>query len=421
MTEKRRWTFSNIKTLSLGIGLSQLIGVLATPLITRVYPPEAIGVLGLYISVTGLLALLGTGQYHAAIPLAEDESEGRLLRVLSLSGVCAVAILAAAGLLISSKLQDSFVIDARVSKATFCCLITAGIVFQGVLVILQMTAVRAAAFQPLGVARMWQAATTVVVQILGGVAGLGQIGVIFGDLCGRASFSGTLARKLKKCGVSVFEGGLILQSAQRVAAKYWKFPAWSLPSVGCNQAALALPRVIFYSQYGPAVAGWFYLADRVIGIPMTTLGQGIGKVFYSEASRVVREERSNLRPFVLNVLATTARYAVLPVILLALGAYWITGPLFGESWAPAGHMIAALCPGFFMRLVVNPVIGILEVVGRQQILFIWNCSMLILVVLASVLPAALGASYVTTAGILSLAQATARLAFIVIILLVIKD
>ena len=74
-----------------------------------------------------------------------------------------------------------------------------------------------------------------------------------------------------------------------------------------------------------------------------------------------------------------------------------------------------------MRLVVDPVIGILEVVGRQQILFIWNCSMLILVVLTSVLPAALGASYVTTAGILSLAQATARLAFIVIILLVIKD
>ena len=64
----------NILTLMTGMGISQVILIAATPIITRLFSAGDIGVFGFYVTVISILVIFYTGRYEIAIMLPKSDS-----------------------------------------------------------------------------------------------------------------------------------------------------------------------------------------------------------------------------------------------------------------------------------------------------------------------------------------------------------
>ena len=62
------------KLLSANV-LAQVIGLIVYPILTRIYSPEDFGLLNLFLSIGGVLAILSTAEYYYAIVLPKEEQE----------------------------------------------------------------------------------------------------------------------------------------------------------------------------------------------------------------------------------------------------------------------------------------------------------------------------------------------------------
>ncbi len=71
-------------TLASGTAIAQLMLVLATPLLTRLYTPADYGTLAVYSSTLTVLLVLASLRYESAIPLPEDEDVAGSVLALTL-------------------------------------------------------------------------------------------------------------------------------------------------------------------------------------------------------------------------------------------------------------------------------------------------------------------------------------------------
>ena len=85
---------SKVMTLAGGTALAQLIGVAASPILTRLYTPADYGVLAALNSLVGFLVIPATMRYQLAITVAAEDRQARAL--LGVSLVSAVVATAAA-------------------------------------------------------------------------------------------------------------------------------------------------------------------------------------------------------------------------------------------------------------------------------------------------------------------------------------
>ena len=76
--------FRNVVTLMTGTTFAQALGILAAPLLTRLYTPEDFGVYGIYIALVGALAICAGGAYEQAIVIADQDNEAVNIMVLTL-------------------------------------------------------------------------------------------------------------------------------------------------------------------------------------------------------------------------------------------------------------------------------------------------------------------------------------------------
>jgi O-antigen/teichoic acid export membrane protein len=92
-----------------GTALAQGIGIISTPVITRLYNPSDFGLLGVYSSVLTILLVLASLRYEYAIPVPKDSSKAANLLILCLMIIAGVTgILCISFLLMGSKIAEMF-------------------------------------------------------------------------------------------------------------------------------------------------------------------------------------------------------------------------------------------------------------------------------------------------------------------------
>ena len=74
----------NVAVVASGTAAAQAIGMAFSPLITRLYGPEAFGLLGIYTSLLGVLGPITALTVPVAIVLPKDDDEAKRLAFLSL-------------------------------------------------------------------------------------------------------------------------------------------------------------------------------------------------------------------------------------------------------------------------------------------------------------------------------------------------
>lgn len=349
-------------TLVLGTGTAQLIVILSSPVLTRLYSPSTYGVFSVATSILSVLITVTCLRYEFAIPL--PESDVAAANVLALSLLSAVGMSLCASLVLWLAGGALLGLFGASSLSPYVLLLALGQLGGGVVSAFANWAIRTKTFSEIARMRVTQSFALVAVQVGSGLIGLGAPGLLVGDVAGRIAGSSRLARAAWRNHASSFRS-VSRPGILAAARRYRRFPIISSGSALLATLGLQAPLLLLAALYGTEVGGQYALASRICAIPLTLVAAAVGQVFIAEAARLARGEPAVLRSLFGRTTLSLARTAIGPAVILAIAAPVLFGPVFGEVWRQAGVFVAILVPSYFLEFVAGATGDVLYVLERQ--------------------------------------------------------
>ena len=349
-------------TVAAGTGLAQVIVLIATPFLTRLYSPADHGVLSMATSLLFVLISIGCLRYDFALPLPErDVDAANLLAVALLanavsSAIVAVILIGAGPALIPPLgLAPLGGLIALLAVAQFAGGATSALVHW---------ALRARDYTSVATNRVTQNAVLVGGQLAFGFVRAGApglfLGAVAGSCAGMLRLVATTWRRDRDALRRISPAGMAA-----AAQRYRRFPLVSSWSALLAALGVRAPLVLLILIHGTATGGQYALAERVLYLPLTLVAGSVGQVFVAEAAQATRTGAGGLVALYRRTTLTLARIAIVPAIAVAVVAPILTVPVFGAAWTEAGLYIAVLVPMFFMTFVATATGNVLNVVERQ--------------------------------------------------------
>lgn len=361
---KRRLPKGNfIKSVGVLVGgnaVGQGVVILASPLIARLYTPNEFGTLAVYASILAVLAAIAGLRYELAIPLPKDEQQAA--QILTLSFLALFATTGLSALLIGLLANQIVNWTNTPELKPYIWLLPAGMLAIGSYQNLNYWGIRKKAFKQIARTKVNQGVSGVVAQLGFGLAQLGPLGLILGQIVGQSAGILTLGRQLERQDLKQVTRAGIMTALRR----YKNFPLFSAPTGLMNALGRTVPSLLLASLYSIEIAGYFLLANRMINVPVQLVGGSVATAYYSKATEA-RSEQARLTSLFWKVARYLAVFGVLVAVPLALFGRQLFGFVFGQDWATAGTYAAALTALLATRLVVNPLSSTLSVIERQQL------------------------------------------------------
>lgn len=392
-----------VLVLVLGTVVGQVVLILSSPILTRLYAPADFGALSVATSIVSVLLTITCLSYELAIPLPEDDVDAS--SVLALTLLVNLVMSLAAGMVLFLAGPPILGFLGAVVLGPFAVLLAVDQLGGGVGLGFNGWAIRTKAFTVIAAASVAQSAALVSVQIGLGLFSSGAFGLVVASVAGRLAQSASLAWAAWRTHAASFRR-VTRASIAHAAHRYRRFPLLSSGSALLNTLGLQMPILMIIAIYGASVGGELFLAQRVAAIPITFFARSVGQVYTSEAARLMREEPPGIRALFLRTTGRIARLGVVPSALVGVAAPFLFGPVFGDDWREAGIYTAILAPMYFLTLVASPTSGTLDVLERQDLHLVREILRIVIVggaVLAAAalhLPAVGGIALLSAAGCL---------------------
>jgi O-antigen/teichoic acid export membrane protein len=361
----------NVAVVASGTAGAQAITMLFAPIITRLYGPEAFGLLGTFMAIVSVITPLAALAYPIAIVLPKEESDAQGLVRLSLGisvGMAAVAFLA-------FGLRGEWILSIVGASeiAGFALLIPVVILFSAWLQIAQQWLIRQEAFKETA------KATIAYSFILNSVKSGAGLSYPFASVLVSLQTVGialhaillVLAARLFAVRGSLRQEPNQPSTPLKLAHRYRDFPFYRAPQNFINAMSKSMPILLLAALVGPAAAGFYTLGQVVLGAPLQLMARSVGDVFYPKFTKAVHEQRP-LIPLLWKATAGLAVIGVMPFGLLVILGPLVFEMAFGDAWRPAGEYARWLAFMYFVGFMNPPAVAATAALGLQRGLVIYE-------------------------------------------------
>ena len=338
----------------------QALVILSSPLLTRLYSPEEFGLFAVFGALVGIAGSTTGLRFEYAVPLLGDEQDAAAMVGLVVLTSILLGLVAIAGIWFFGAFLAG-VVEAP-SLAPWLWLLPPAIVVWGFGSALSYWSVRRATYGVNGFNRTLQLGSQTAGQVGLGVAGLGAPGLILGYLLGYVVRMGHYLWRLTAADRRL----LVSPSFRRMwrnAQANWRYPAFAFPSSLLAQISQLAPALLVAALFGPAMAGFYALSQRIMGLPVRMLSEAASQVFLGEMRDLGQADLHRL--FLRTVILFTGLglIGMLPILLFAQPLFVL---IFGEAWREAGVLAQLLVPLYIARFVSLPISQLLNALNRQD-------------------------------------------------------
>lgn len=353
----------NVLALSTGTAGAQLITMLASPIITRFYGPEAFGVLGAFSAITNIIVPVAALTYPVAIVLPKRENEARGLMKLSFIVSLLISFIV---LLILVLFKDYVVNILNLSEiASYLYLIPAVIIFASIMQIMSQWFIRNNKFVLTAKATFYQSVIT-----NGSKIGIGYfypyafILVLLTTLS-YATRATLMLLYEKPSNIFKKSDKIDYISLAKLAKKYKDFPMFRAPESLITGLTHGLPTLMLTMFFGPAAAGFYTIGRTVLSLPTQLVANAVGDVFYPK----ITKEFNRGRDISKMILKTTN--ILMLISLIPFGIVILFGPtlfafVFGAEWVVAGEYARWISLWSITNFSNRPASRALAVINAQK-------------------------------------------------------
>ena len=336
---------------------SQLITLLAAPVLTRLYTVNDFGLFGVFSSIVAILGVVIVLKYELALPLQSNNS-----KTLHLAVSCfIIAILMIAIFSIPIFFLDEYflIFNKYNFLIDFRWIIIFSVALVGIYKILQYLALKRKIYQKITRASLLQSFTSAFIQITShnyGFSGL-IFGILLGQFLGILSLINNLNRKF-------FVIKIQKKKLFQILLKNKNFPlftSWgALAQVGVQQ----LPNILYAILFNPSVAGIIFLIQKVIKAPIVLFGRAISDVVLIQGQEAYKNKK--LLNFIEDVYSKLLKSSIAIIIFISLISENIFGFIFGENWSKAGKFLIFLIPFIIFQFSSLSLHSVFQILNKQK-------------------------------------------------------
>ncbi|GAA5495209.1 hypothetical protein Rhal01_01384 [Rubritalea halochordaticola] len=349
----------NLTILVSGAALAQLVGILAAPLLSRLYSPEDFGVVGLILAVVGVLSVISSLKYEMALVLEKNDENAAAIQKLCWRLLLSTTTLFGIVILTTPLWLGKWIHDEGLS--IYLPWSIPLIFLTGYFNILSFKKNRDGRYKTLSLAGVGRRSGLVLTQIIFGFCGAQVLGLVLGNLIGcMLAVAILLLTDRKQSPVQLKNTTSIPEQAR----KYRRFAIYSAPQNLLNALSQNIAVYILGYFFGVEVVGAYWLAMRLLQLPSNLIVQSVRQVLYKRFSET-RDEIEEVRRLYKKSVLTMSMLMIPVVLLMFLYGPELFGFVLGEEWTLAGEysswMVLWIAAGF-----VNPAAVCLFTVYSKQ-------------------------------------------------------
>lgn len=359
----------NIMSLLTGTLLAQLIPLLASPFLARMFSPAQFGEFALYMALVSPLAVIATGRYEMAIMLPKEEKEARDLVIASLL----VSLLFSALLALLMCVAGNFLLAAighpeLLANSRWPLLLPFSVFMISVYQVTNYWMNRKKAFKAAGVNKIVQTGSITTFSFVMGSFRVVP-GLIWGDIAGRFLAAVYTIRQIYRCDFNW--KGVEWGNIKKIARRYRDFPLFNSWAALLDTISLNIPVLIVSAGYTAQTTGYFNFTRQIIGVPLLMVSMTIAQVFYQRLSEKKLAGEA-LLPVFLNLAKTLFWIAVAYILVLLFAGESIFSFIFGAEWLLSGTYAKVLAFSFALKFIVSPLLISLPAVHAVKTDSLWK-------------------------------------------------
>ena len=367
----------NISILVGGSSLAQLLIVLSSPILSRIYNGEDYGLYGTYISIGIILVGVMTFRYDQAIVLEKDDADSMLLAKASIFFSVIVFILCFVVLwFFSDEIIDLF--GLNIDRKT-AILIPVYPLLVSVIGVMAFLFTKTGLFKSMSIVQIAKSAFVVAGQISFSIIFSDYLGLLLGQFLGLTM---ALIMSFFLWGDNKsFVSAISIMRSKELLKKHIDFPTYTLPQNLINSFSQNIPTILLTTLFGLEVAGFYWFTVRILQMPVFVVGLSIRKVFLKRASELHNEGKSFLDLFLKSTLGLVI-VGLVPAIILFFFGEDLFEFVFGREWEVAGTYSGYLAIYLGLSLSNAPSIVSFQILQKQSYLLIVEVLMMIFRVLS---------------------------------------
>ncbi|HDH1165785.1 TPA: type 8 capsular polysaccharide synthesis protein Cap8K [Staphylococcus aureus] len=348
----------------LSSGIAQVILIITTPIITRLYSPTEFGEFTIFSNIAMILIPIINARYDLLIVNTKNDRSANILSQISFLISLLILLILIPIFAISAWLYPNFILDF-IFIIVMLFLVSLTNIFTNYLN-------KERKYKVLSLINVFRAGSMALLQIIFGLLALGSLGLIIGfSLSYIAGI--TLGYKTFKKHFNIVRDkeetkALFLENKNQLV--------YSTPSILLNSLSFSVVVFFIGILYTNTEVGIYGMAIRVLGIPVTIISLGLSKIFMQQANDYYIEY-GNFRNLLLKFSSILVIVSIILYVPLYLFSEELVNILLGHSWVDAITVIKIVIPLFVIRLIVSTVSLSVIVLQKQQLELILQALFLI--------------------------------------------
>ncbi|HGF0254282.1 TPA: type 8 capsular polysaccharide synthesis protein Cap8K [Staphylococcus aureus] len=348
----------------LSSGIAQVILIITTPIITRLYSPTEFGEFTIFSNIAMILIPIINARYDLLIVNTKNDRSANILSQISFLISLLILLILIPIFAISAWLYPNFILDF-IFIIIMLFLVSLTNIFTNYLN-------KERKYKVLSLINVFRAGSMALLQIIFGLLALGSLGLIIG-------FSLSYIAGIT-LGYKTFEKHFnIVRDKEETKALFLENKnqlVYSTPSILLNSLSFSVVVFFIGILYTNTEVGIYGMAIRVLGIPVTIISLGLSKIFMQQANDYYIEY-GNFRNLLLKFSSILVIVSIILYVPLYLFSEELVNILLGHSWVDAITVIKIVIPLFVIRLIVSTVSLSVIVLQKQQLELILQALFLI--------------------------------------------
>lgn len=362
----------NVAVLASGTAAAQAISMAFSPLITRLYSPEAYGIQGVFMTVVGMMSIPAALSYPIAIVLPKSDKVALGLVHLSLYIGAAMSLLATGALYFFGREILALMNAEEISEFIYLIPFVMFISVFGTVV--SQWLIRKKAFGVTARVAVWttflasttkagfgfvypKAAVLIVIYTLSSV--LSAVLMLVGWR--RSSAKSQPAEATENARGSLWA----------LARQHGDFALLRTPQNLINGISQSLPVMLLATYFGPASVGFYTIATSVLALPAGLIGNSVMQVFYPRINEAMHRGE-DVRALIIKATTGMALFGALPFGIVIIAGPLLFSFVFGPEWRTAGVYAQWLSIWLFFQYINKPAVSAIPALRLQGGLLVYE-------------------------------------------------
>ncbi|MFN7014000.1 MAG: oligosaccharide flippase family protein [Bacteroidia bacterium] len=336
--------FSNLAKIFSATVLAQAVTLAFSPVFTRLYLPEAFGLLAFVLSVSNPFSSFSTFRLEQAVVLPKEKSEANnianvVIFINTFFSIFLFVFIIAGGETLFEK---------NVSTLVFIPLI---VLVSGFQMPLNSWLQREKKYTQIAHAKLIQTISIAIFSILSYWIN-NNLGLLIGYLIGWIVYSWYMYFQARKNDFK-FQFSNFFNAVKSTLINYKEFPVYhTLPSVAVS-FTLSIPVFYFNTWYSETEMGWFNFSRQLLLVPVSLVTAAFSQVYYARVVELKNHQKKVFPEFI-KLIQLLFIIALAMFLLIHFGGEFLFVMIFGDNWAESGNYASVLVISAALQLIVWP-------------------------------------------------------------------